>query len=172
MIDPIFIAVTTISPTVHRSLPVTEHKYPMMHYSKQISVEHFTAGRPLATVLPLAEEHCTNKGVGYLIEELHTSGHWPVLVYNVGYKMDGNMYTEIQQQGSYIILISGPCEVWEEHTARYLEVSQQLLSNGCSVHVARKLDLTSPVGTRHKCILVGVDVIAVTTQSVEQLCSG
>jgi len=37
MICLISTAVTVISPTVHRSLPVTEHRYPLMHYTKQIS---------------------------------------------------------------------------------------------------------------------------------------
>ena len=72
------------------------------------------------TALPLAEEDSTNKEVGYLIEELHTSGLWPILVYNVSYKMNGNMYTEIQQHGSYIILISGPCKDLEKNILTYL----------------------------------------------------
>jgi hypothetical protein len=55
-----------------------------MHYTKLISEEHFTAGRPLVIVLPLAEEGTTNEDVGYLIEELHTSVRWPIVVYNVG----------------------------------------------------------------------------------------
>jgi hypothetical protein len=53
-------------------------------------------------VLPLAEEGTTNEEVGYLIEELHTSDRWLILVYNVGYKMKGNKHTEINQDGSYI----------------------------------------------------------------------
>jgi hypothetical protein len=65
---------TVISPTVHGSLTITSHEYPLMHYTKLISEEHFTAGRPLVIVLPLAEVDTTNKEVGYLIEELHTSG--------------------------------------------------------------------------------------------------
>jgi hypothetical protein len=75
-----------------------------MHYTKLISEEHFTAGLPLAIVLPLAEEGTANAEVGYLIEEFHTSGRWPILLYNVGYKMKGNMYREIIQNGNYIIL--------------------------------------------------------------------
>jgi hypothetical protein len=90
-----------------------------MHCTKLISEENFTAGSPLVIVLPLAKEDSTNMEVGYLIEELHTSGRWPILVYNVGYKMNGNMYTDIQQHGSYIILISGPCEEGEEHISSF-----------------------------------------------------
>ena len=84
------------------------------------------AGCPLVIVLPLAEEESTNNEVGYLIEELHTSGLWPILLYNVGYKMNRNMYTEIQQHGSYIILISGPCEEWEEYISRYVQQLYEL----------------------------------------------
>jgi hypothetical protein len=80
-----------------------------MHYTKLISEEHFTVGRPLVIVLPFAEEDTTNKEVGYLIQEMHTSCLWPILVYNASYKMNENMYRDIQQHGSYIILISGPC---------------------------------------------------------------
>jgi hypothetical protein len=80
-------------------------------------------------VLPIAEEVSTNKEVGYLIEELHTSELWPILVYNVGYKMNQNMCTEIHPHGSYITLISGPCKEWEQHISRF---GQQLyeLSSG------------------------------------------
>ena len=91
MILGIWVAVTVISCPVHCSLPTADRKFPLMHYTKLISEEHFTAGRPLVTVLPLEDEHCTNKGVGYLIEELHTSGSWPILVYNVSYDMNGNI---------------------------------------------------------------------------------
>jgi hypothetical protein len=84
-----------------------------MHYTKPISEGHFTAGRSLLILLPLAEEGTTNQRVEYMIEELHISGRWPILVFNVGYKMKENMYTEINQDGCYIILTSGPCLVWE-----------------------------------------------------------
>jgi hypothetical protein len=118
MIVSIYIFVTVISSTVHRNLTITDHEHTLMHYTKLISEEHFNAGRPLVTVLPLVEEDCTNTKVEYLIEELHTSGRWPTLVHNVSYKMNGNTYTEIQQHGSCIILISGPCKEWEEHISR------------------------------------------------------
>jgi hypothetical protein len=114
----IFIAVTAISCTVHGSMPITDYEYPLIHYTKLISEEHFSDGRPLVIVLPLAEEGSTSKEVVYLIEELHTSGRWPIQVYNLSYKMEGNMYTEIHPHGSYIILISGPCKELEEHILR------------------------------------------------------
>jgi hypothetical protein len=80
MIVIIFTVVAVISHTVHGSLQITEHEYSLMHYTKLISEEHFTLGRPLVIVLPLAEEDSTYKEVGYLIEELRTSGRWPILV--------------------------------------------------------------------------------------------
>ena len=83
-------------------------------------------------MLPQSDEGTTNEEVAYLIEELHTSGRWPILVHNVGYKMDGNMYTEIHHHGSYIILISEPCEVWEKHTSRFLQ-QLYVLSSGYNV---------------------------------------
>jgi hypothetical protein len=61
MIVLVFIVVTVISPIVYGPLPISEHEYPLMHYTKLISVEHFTVGRPLVIVLPLAEEDSTNK---------------------------------------------------------------------------------------------------------------
>jgi hypothetical protein len=113
-------AVTAISHTVHRSLPITDHEYPLMHYTKLISDKHFTAGRPLVIVLPLEEKSSPNNEVGYLIEEMHKSGRWPIIVYNVSYKMNGNTYTDVHKHGSYILLISGPCKEWEERISRYL----------------------------------------------------
>jgi hypothetical protein len=86
-----------------------------MHFTKIISEEIFSPGLPLEVLLPIAGEDSTNKEVGFLIEELHTSGRWPILVNNVSYNMKRYMYTEIHTRGGYIILISGPCNVWEEH---------------------------------------------------------
>jgi len=61
MIVLIFTAVALISPPVHGSLSKAEHEYSLIHYTKLISEEHFTAGRPLMLMLPLAEEDSTNK---------------------------------------------------------------------------------------------------------------
>jgi hypothetical protein len=69
MILVIFTVITRMSCTVHGPLPIADDEYPLMHYAKLISEEHFTVGRPLVIVLPLAEEDSTNKEVGYLIEE-------------------------------------------------------------------------------------------------------
>jgi hypothetical protein len=91
MIVLIFIFVTVIAPRIYGSLTITDHKYHLMHYTKVMSKEHFTTRRPLVTVLPLAEEDYSNKGAGYLIEELHTSGRWPKQLYNVSYKINGNV---------------------------------------------------------------------------------
>jgi hypothetical protein len=92
-----------------------------MHYTKHISEENFTAGRPLVIVLPLAEESRTNDEVGYLLEELHTSGRWPILVYNMGNVMKENMFTEINQDGIYIIPTSVPCVEWKLHIRSFLD---------------------------------------------------
>jgi hypothetical protein len=119
MILEITVVVTLISCPVHGSLPLTDHEYPLMHYTKAISEEHFSAGLPLAIVLPVAEESTTNEEVGYLIKELHTSGRWPILVYNMSHGIEGNMYTEIIQNGNYVILISGPCVEWELYKTRF-----------------------------------------------------
>jgi hypothetical protein len=121
MILEILVVVTLISCPVHGSLPLTDHEYPLMNYTKVISEEYFSVGLPLAIVLPVAEESTTNGEVGYLIKELHTSGRWPILVYNVGYDIERNMYTEIHQDGNYIIQISGPCVAWELYKSRFSE---------------------------------------------------
>jgi hypothetical protein len=105
-----------------------------MHYTKLISEEHFTAGRPLVIVLPLAEEGTTNEKVGYLIEELHTSGRWPILVYNISYMWNGNMYTEINQHGSYIILTSGPCFVSELYIRNFWQQLKELIYHNNREH--------------------------------------
>jgi len=115
MIVLIFTVVAVISSIVHGSLTITDHEYPLMLYTKHISEEHFTAGLPLMIMFPLAAKDSTNKEVGYLIEELHTSGRWPILVFNTSYDMNENMYTDIHQHGCYIILISGPCNEWENY---------------------------------------------------------
>jgi hypothetical protein len=100
-----------------------------MHYTKLISEEHFTAGLPLVIVLPVAEEGTTNEEVEYLIEELHKSSRWPILVFSVGYKPKENIYTEINQDGSYIILTSGPCVDWENYIRSFLQ-ELYVLSSG------------------------------------------
>ena len=128
MIVLLFIVFAVISPSVHGSLQITDHEFPLMHYTELISEEHFTPGWPLVIALPLAEEFSNNKEVGYLIEELHKSGRWPILVYNGSNKMNGIMYTEIHQHGSYIILISGPCALWEFHIPSFWQQLYELTS--------------------------------------------
>jgi hypothetical protein len=98
-----------------------------MHYTKLISEENFSAGRPLLIFLPQAEDGTTNEEVGYLIEELHISGRWPILVYNVDYKMKGNVYREINQCGTYIILTPGPCMEWELYIRKFWQQLQELI---------------------------------------------
>jgi hypothetical protein len=120
MIVPIFTFLVLISSTAKGSLQITNHEYPLIHFTKLISEEMFTPGIPLVVVLPIGwGEDSYNKEVGYLIEEMHASGRWPILVHNVSYKMKGYMYTGIHPHGSYIILISGPCKEWEVHIIRF-----------------------------------------------------
>jgi len=118
MIVPIFTFLVLISSTAKCSLQITNHEYPLMHFTKLLSEEHFTPGLPLVVMLPLAGGESTNKEVGYLIEELQISSRWPILVHNISYKMEGytRMHTQTDPHGSYIIIISGPCKEWEWHT--------------------------------------------------------
>jgi hypothetical protein len=69
-----YIVVTAISLTVHVSFQFTAHEYPLKYYTKHINEEHFTDGRTLVIVMPLAEKDSTNNEVGCFTEELHTSG--------------------------------------------------------------------------------------------------
>jgi hypothetical protein len=120
MIVPIFTFLVLISSTAKGSLQITNHEYSLMQFTKLLSEETFTSGLPLVVVLPLMwVEYSNSKEVGYLIEELHTSGRWPILVRNASYDMKGYMYPEIHPDGSYIILISGPCKIWELHVLRF-----------------------------------------------------
>jgi hypothetical protein len=100
MILGILVYVTVIWCPVHGSLPITDHEYPLMHYTKLISDENFTAGLPLVIVLPLVEEAKTKGEIGYLMQELHTLSRWPILVFSLDYKIKENMDTEINQDGS------------------------------------------------------------------------
>ena len=80
--------------------------------AKLISEEIFYDGSPLVVVLSVSEDNSTDKG--YLLEQLHTSNRWPILVFNVNCQLKGNTYTEIQKHSSYTILISGQCQEGEK----------------------------------------------------------
>jgi hypothetical protein len=125
----IFIVVTVISCPVHGSLQITNHEYPLTHYTKLISEEYFTPGRPLMIMLPLEEEESTDKEVGYLIEELHSSGRWPIVVFNIIYKMNEHMHTNIRLHGSHIILISWPCNEWKKYISELWQQMRKLFTN-------------------------------------------
>jgi hypothetical protein len=94
-----------------------------MDCTKYISEEHFAPGRPLVIVLPPVEEDSTNEEVGYLIEKLHKSSRWPILLLNITYGMNRNMSSEINPHGSYIILVSGSCRKFNKYIA---DLSEQL----------------------------------------------
>ena len=112
----LYIFVTVTSCAVHAYLQITPHDYTLMHYTVLIGEENFTPERPLVILLPIAEECSTSNEVRYLIQQLHTSSRWPVLVFNVNNEMNRNMYTEIHQHYTYIILIAGTCKDWEQNT--------------------------------------------------------
>jgi hypothetical protein len=108
--------VAVVPYTVPLSLKISPHDYPLMHYTRLISEDNFTPGRTLVIVLPLAAEGSTGNEVSYLIQELHTSSRWHVLVFNATNELNRNMYTEIHQHCCYTILIAGSCKDWEQNT--------------------------------------------------------
>jgi len=57
MIFPIFTFLSLISSTVHGSLQIIDRDYTLMHFTKLISEENFTAGHPLVIVLPIEEKY-------------------------------------------------------------------------------------------------------------------
>ncbi|GFG37207.1 hypothetical protein Cfor_06109 [Coptotermes formosanus] len=69
-----------------------------------------------------------NNDVSFLIEKLHIAGQWPVLVFDVTVRMKENMYVETHKHGNYIILMSGPCQEWEEHISRFQQQLSSLIS--------------------------------------------
>jgi hypothetical protein len=81
-----------------------------MQYTKLITEELFTAGRPLVIVLPLAKEDSINEEAGYLMYELHALNRWHILVFNTTYEVKRNMAIQIHKHGIYIILISRSCQ--------------------------------------------------------------
>jgi hypothetical protein len=74
-----------------------------MHYTK-----HITAERPLVIVLPVAEEDSSSKEVEHLVEALNKPVRRPILMFNDTDEINRNMYTEIHQHSSYVILKSLP----------------------------------------------------------------
>jgi len=118
---------------VHASLQVTS-QYSLMQYTRIISEEHFSPGRPLVIVLPIAVKESTSEEVGYLIKALHILGRWPILVYNVGNNINGNMYTDINKHEAYIIPILGPCEDWTEYISRFQQQVYELSADNNTWH--------------------------------------
>ena len=112
----IFIFVTGMSCSVHASLQITTHDYPLMNYTSPFSEENFKPGRTLVIMLSVAGEVSSSNKVRYLIQDVYLTSRCPVLVLNFSNEMTQSMYTEIHQHYSYIILISGPCKDWEQNT--------------------------------------------------------
>ena len=130
MTVPIFTFLVLISSTAKGSLQFTNQEYPLMYFTKLLSEEIFTPGLPLVVMLPVWEEISIHKEVGYLIQELHTSSRWPILVHNMSYSMEGytRMHKQTHPHGSYIILISGSCRDWGIHTLTFIAQLQELTS--------------------------------------------
>jgi len=91
MIVLILTFLVLISSTATGSLQITNKEFPLMHFTKLISEEHFTPGLPLVVMPPVAGGESSNKEVGYLIEELQISSRWPILVHNITY--NGRIYS-------------------------------------------------------------------------------
>jgi hypothetical protein len=127
MILWILFSITVLSCPVLGSVTITYHNYALMNYTKLISEENFTDGRPLVIVLPLAGDGTTNEEVGYLIENLHISGRWPILVFRDRHNKWKNMYTEIKQDGSYIIMASAPCVELELYIRSFLKKPKEII---------------------------------------------
>jgi hypothetical protein len=89
-----------------------------MEYTKLIS----DVGRSLVIVID-----SLNNDVSFLIEELHKAGRWPVLVFNASDFVREYMYVETQKHGSYILLISGPRQEWEEHISNFRQQLSSLI---------------------------------------------
>jgi hypothetical protein len=104
-------------------------------------------------VLPLAEEVSMNKEVGVLIEGLHTSECWPILVYDFSCKMKGNMYTEIHQHSSYILIL-GLCKEWEKHISHFWQQLYEL-SLGNNMWHSRNARAKFVVCVMSNCTLIG-----------------
>jgi hypothetical protein len=119
MVDLIFMIFATISCSVLCSLKISRDDFDLMDYTKLISEEHFAVGHSVVTVLSHGEQDSSNNAVYYLIKELHALVRWSIVVFNARYEMEGNMLLETHKHGNYIILISGPCEDWEERTSRF-----------------------------------------------------
>jgi hypothetical protein len=121
-----FIVLATISSRVIWSLKITRDEFDFMGYTKLISEENLTVGHSLVIVLPIGEQDSTNNEVFYLIKKLHESLRWPILVFIAGYEMEGNILIETHKHGNYIILISEPCQDWEEHISRFRQQLSRL----------------------------------------------
>jgi hypothetical protein len=85
-----------------------------MNYTSLLSEENFKPGRTLVIMLSVAGKVSSSNEVRYLIQDVYLTSRCPVLVLNVSNEMTQNMYTEIHQHYSYIILISGPCKGWDQ----------------------------------------------------------
>jgi hypothetical protein len=122
----IFMVSATISCRVLWSLKIIRDDFHLMDYTKLISVEHFAVGHSVVLVLPHVEQHSRNDAVFCLIKKVHASFRWPILVFNDRYEMEASRFIRTHKHGNYIILISGPCQNWEEHISGFLQQLSRL----------------------------------------------
>jgi hypothetical protein len=113
----IVLAMIWVEVVAFPKIRVPDHQ--LMDCTKLISEQHFSLARPVVIVLPRTEEDSTIEELGYLITELHTSSRWPILLFNTSYEVSGNMTVEINQHGSYIILISGSCRNFDDYIGKF-----------------------------------------------------
>jgi hypothetical protein len=118
---PVLIVLAVIWVEVVAFLKIRVPDHHLMDCTKLISEQHFALSRPVVIVLPRTEEDSTTEELGYLITELHTSNRWPILLFNTSYEVNGNITIEINQHGSYVILISGSCRNFDDYIGEFLK---------------------------------------------------
>jgi hypothetical protein len=126
MFISIFMIFATISCRVVWCLNKTRDEYNLIDYTMLMSERHFAVGDSLVIMLPIVEHDSSNNEAFYLIKKLHGTFRWPAIVFNARYEMAATMFSEKHKLGSYIMLISGPCQHWEEHISRFRQQLSRL----------------------------------------------
>jgi hypothetical protein len=88
-------------------------------YSIKRIYELSLPGKPLVIFLSLLEEHSKKEELIYVIEELHTSNRWPIIVVDVIYDINVNRIIEMSKRGGYIILLSGTFQQFTNRIAEF-----------------------------------------------------
>jgi hypothetical protein len=90
-------SVTTEYLRPHTTATIARNK---MYYTKLINEEHFAVGHSLVILLPHMEQHSSSDAVFYLIEKVHASVRWPILVFNDRYEMESNRFIGTHKHGN------------------------------------------------------------------------